>query len=121
MAEGAKRSQGTSLTARQREWLRHFRACQGSGESMKVYAARHGFSPQSFYQATKRLRACGALDRSARREPARAFVEVIGAPLRRTAEWSWRIRLAGGTVFESSTPLAPEELVSLLARLEGRG
>jgi hypothetical protein len=47
------------LTKKQREWLRHLRACQRSGSRVKEYAAEHKIPVQSLYQAAQRLRRLG--------------------------------------------------------------
>ena len=110
----------SALTARQREWLRHLRACERSGETIQGYAARRGLSVQSLYQAGKRLRRRGVLaSRSERRPIAHSFVKVAVAarPVEAGAAAVWRIRLPGGVVFESSAPFESEALVSLLERL----
>ncbi len=116
-----RRSKGPSerrLTARQREWLGHLRAAEHSGETIKDYAARRGLSVQSLYQAGKRLRRLGVLEPRVRRRRKRAasgFVKVEPAATRRETGPAWRIRLPSGLVFESSAPLAHDDLLSLLA------
>jgi hypothetical protein len=115
-AEGSE----AALTARQREWLRHLRACERSGETMQDYASRRGLSVQSLYQAGNRLRRRGVLaSRPQRRAIAHSFVRVAVPvrPAEAGAAAVWRIRLPGGAVFESSAPFEPEALVSLLERL----
>jgi hypothetical protein len=115
-AEGSE----AALTARQREWLRHLRACERSGDTVKDYASRRGLSVQSLYQAGKRLRRRGVLaSRPQRRAIARSFVKVAMPmrPVEAGAAAVWRIRLPGGVVFESSAPFESEGLVSLLERL----
>jgi hypothetical protein len=47
----------------------------------------------------------------------RAFVKVESAAARRDVGPAWRIRLPSGVVFESSAPLARDDLLSLLATL----
>ena len=106
------------LTRKQREWLRHLRACHRSGSRVKDYAAKHGIPVQSLYQATKRLRQRGVLEPSGRlRSKPQGFVKVAvgaGPPELRSA---WRVRLPSGTVFESTTPLSGDALLALLERL----
>jgi hypothetical protein len=109
---------GRSLTGKQREWLRHLEARHRSGSRVKDYAAEHGIPVQSLYQAAKRLRARGVLAPSGRRTATpRGFVKVAMAPPSADLRSAWRIRLPGGTVFESTTPLSGEQLVTLLERL----
>ena len=56
---GKERSIG--LTPGQQEWRRHLEACARSGETVRAYAKRHGFSDQAMYQASKDLRQRGVL------------------------------------------------------------
>jgi hypothetical protein len=113
---GRKRSKG--LTPRQQEWLGHLRAYRRSGETVRAYAKRHGFSEHGMYQAAKDLRERGVLPAIRRREPSRkspTFVKVspamsvIGSSL-------WRVRLPNGVVLEGTEVLAPAWLEAL-ARL----
>ena len=108
------------LSVGQREWLQHLRAAERSGVTIKAYAAAHGLSVHSLYAAGKRLRHRGLLEPRIRRRStgvARAFVKVESATARRDAGPAWRIRLPSGLVFESSAPLAHDDLLSLLATL----
>jgi hypothetical protein len=108
------------LTPGQRRWLRHLRAAERSGETIKDYAARHGLSVQSAYQAGKRLRRLGVIEARVVQRPevvARSWVKAELPVARREGGAAWRMRLPNGWVFESSAPLAPEELLSLLVEL----
>ena len=108
------------LTQGQRKWLRHLRAAECSGGTIKEYASQRGLSVQSLYQAGKRLRVLGVIEPRARRGRERAesaFVKVEPAAPRREVGPAWRIRLPSGLVFESSAPLAHADLLSLLAAL----
>jgi hypothetical protein len=107
-----------NLTRKQREWLRHLRACHRSRCRVKDYAAEHGIPVQALYQAAKRLRQRGVLAPSGRwtRRP-EGFVKVAVAPASAEGRSVWRIRLPSGTVFESTTPLSEEQLLPLLERL----
>ena len=112
---GTKRSGG--LTPRQREWRRHLAACARSGETVRGYAKRHGFSEQAMYQASKELRQRGVLpasrrSRSAGNKP--SFVKVSPA-VRSTGSGSWRARLPNGVVLEGSEGIGPELLEALAA------
>lgn len=105
-------------TRKQREWLRHLRACQRSGSLVKDYAAEHGIPVQSLYQATKRLRQRGVLEPSGRRRSKpQGFVKVALGTAPPDLRSAWRIRLPSGTVFESTTPLSGEQLLTVLERL----
>ncbi len=110
-----KRSIG--LTPGQQEWRRHLAACSRSGETVRSYAKRHGFSEQAMYQASKELRQRGVLPairrgRSAGKKP--AFVRVSPA-VRSTSPGSWRARLPNGVMLEGSEGVGPELLEALAA------
>ena len=112
---GGKRSIG--LTPGQREWRRHLAACARSGETVRGYAKRHGFSEQAMYQASKELRQRGVLPasgrgRSAGKKP--SFVKVSPA-VRSTGSGGWRARLPNGVVLEGSEGIGPELLEALAA------
>jgi len=106
------------LTRKQREWLRHLRACHRSGSRVKDYAAKHGIPVQSLYQAAKRLRKRGVLEPSSRRASVpQGFVKVAVGTAATDLRSAWRIRLPSGAVFESMTPLSGDALLALLERL----
>jgi hypothetical protein len=106
------------LTNKQREWLRHLRACRRSGRLVKDYAAEHGIPVQALYQAAKRLRKRGLLEPSGhRRSKAEGFVKVAVATAPPDLRSAWRIRLPSGTILESTTPLSGDELLRVLERL----
>ena len=112
---GKQRSIG--LTQGQQEWHRHLVACARSGETVRAYAKRHGFSEQAMYQASKELRQRGVLPasrrgRSAGKKP--SFVKVSTA-VRSTSSGSWRARLPNGVMLEGSEGLGPELLEALAA------
>jgi hypothetical protein len=112
------RKRSTGLTPRQQEWLEHLRTCGRSGETMRAYAKRHGFSEHGMYQAAKDLRRRGVLRAAGRRrsEPKRlTFVKVspTGSAIGSSA---WRVRLPNGVVLEGSDRLGAEWLEAL-ARL----
>ncbi len=107
----------TSLTPSQQEWRRHLAACARSGETVRAYAKRHGFSEQAMYQASKELRQRGVLPairrgRSAGKKP--SFVKVSTA-VRSTSSGSWRARLPNGVMLEGSEGLGAELLEALAA------
>ena len=103
------------LTPGQQEWRRHLATCSRSGETVRAYAKRHGFSEQAMYQASKELRQRGVLPasvrgRSAGKKP--SFVKV-STGVRPTSFGSWRARLPNGVVLEGSEGLGPELLEAL--------
>jgi hypothetical protein len=77
------------LTERQRHWLAHIQACEASGESLKAYAAAHGFAAGAIYAAKKVLIRKGLLDQS----PAR-FQRINAAVRGPVCEW--RVELPNG-------------------------
>jgi len=114
----AESAESAALTPRQREWLRHLRACARRGGTMRAYAQRHGLSEHGLYQAAKDLRQRGVLGSSRPRQSAAkrpTFVKV--APAASTIGSSaWRVRLPNGVVLEGTEVLGPEWLEAL-ARL----
>ena len=113
---GRKRS--TGLTARQREWLGHLRACSRSGETVRAYAQRHGFAEHGMYQAAKDLRQRGVLPASRRRKSSKkspTFVKVSPA-VSTISSSPWRVRLPNGVVLEG-TEILGSEILEALARL----
>lgn len=77
------------LTERQQYWLEHIQACEASGESLKTYAAAHGFSPGAIYAAKKVLIRKGLIASSRAR-----FQQVhVAAP---ALGCEWRIELPNG-------------------------
>ncbi len=126
---GSKRSSEGKASPVLRRRLAQVRACEKSGESLKSYAERQGISVHALYQAKKLARRQGLLpphrgseSKSARpkqRRPSR-FVEAVRAPVPREPGPVWRLRLAGGAVLESSTPLGIEETLALVEALRGR-
>jgi hypothetical protein len=85
---------------------------------VKDYAAKHGLPVQSLYQAAKRLRKRGVLEPSGRRRSKPpGFVKVAVEPAPVDLRSAWRIRLPSGAIFESTTPLSGEQLLTVLERL----
>jgi len=109
--------------------------CERRGEALKAYAARTGQSAGVFYEAKRAARRAGVLppargakrpvrDTAARRAP-RPFVEAVaprptGAAPSTLGAVAWRLRLPGGAVLESTTPLDRGLLGELVAGPEGR-
>jgi len=116
---GAMRSGAANLTPRQREWLGHLQACAKSGETVRAYAQRQGFSEHGMYQAAKELRKLGVLPPAPRRSKkgkSAAFVKVSPAVRPRALPSPWRVRLPNGVVLEGNGALETE-LLEALARL----
>jgi transposase-like protein len=126
MASGGS-AKGT-LTPTVRKRLAEVRTCEKSGETLKSYAARHGISVHSLYQAKKLARRHGMLAphraRKAERSPPRSspprrFVEAIRRAEVPERGATWRVRFPSGVVLESSAPLAIDEALRLIDRLGG--
>jgi len=77
------------LTERQRYWLSHIEACEASGESLKAYAAAHGFAAGAIYAAKKVLIRKGLLGQSPGRF--RRVHAVVPGP-----GCEWRVDLPNG-------------------------
>jgi len=98
-------------TERDRYWLRQHAASAASGLSAKAYAARHGFSVHSLYQARRRLRRRGLLgapaeDPSKAKRASRgrfARLAVAAGPQPR-----YRVRLRNGAWIEWEGAAGPE-------------
>lgn len=58
---GSKRSSGAGPSVTLRKRLAQIEACEKSGESLKVYAERHGLSVHTLYQAKKVARRQGLI------------------------------------------------------------
>ena len=126
---GGARSVSGAPSPRLRERLAQVRDCEKSGESLKAYAGRQGISVHALYQAKKLARRQGLLpphrgpeSKSAKpkhQRPSR-FVEAVRPQVGREPGPVWRLRLAGGEVLESSTPLGIDETLALIAALRGR-
>ena len=119
------------LSAKLRNRLDQIEACEKSGESLKAYAQRHGFSVDALYQAKKEARRQGLIpayrrpNTSEMRKPPTAsptgFVKVVRRTDAPDAQGTaWRLRFAGGEVLESSTPLSADVAVLFLESLRRR-
>jgi hypothetical protein len=118
--QGKREGKRAGLTPRQRKWLGHLRACRSAGQTMRGYAARHGFSEHALYQAAKDLRRRGVWPVSSRggtRSARVPFVRLPPAPVHAEAP-VWRVRLPNGVLLEAPVPLA-EDLLTALAQLRG--
>ncbi len=126
---GSRKSRGREASGRLRKRLEQIRACEQSGETLKAYAAQHGISVHSLYQAKKQARQRGLLPapgtqkaRAARpkRAPRPRFVEAVASPIDSAPALAWRLRLRSGDVLESSTPLDAEVTLRLIDALRVR-
>ncbi len=126
---GSRKSRERGASAGLRKRLGQVRACEQSGETLKSYAAQHGISVHSLYQAKKQARKRGLLPahgtqkaRAAgpKRAPRPQFVEAIASPIDSAPALAWRLRLRSGDVLESSTPLEAEVTLRLIDALRAR-
>ena len=83
----------SSLTARQRHWVAHLRACSERGLTLSVYAAEQGLSAGALQQARTRLRRLGLWPVAVS-----GFVRVETAP----APVMVRVSLPNGVVVETT-------------------
>jgi hypothetical protein len=99
----------SKLTSRQRFWLRHLRACDAAGKTIKEYATRKGLSPHGLYGARKRIRTPGVSADSANAGRDASFAKVMAreAP---PEVGRCRVRLPNGMVMEWDVPLARQSL-----------
>ena len=126
---GSAKAGAGRLSPTLRKRLEQVKACEKSGESLKAYAERQGVSVHALYQAKKLARRNGLLPphrgsesklaKPKQRRPSR-FVEAVRPPVGREPGPAWRLRLAGGEVLESSTPLGIDETLALIEALRGR-
>jgi hypothetical protein len=127
---GSKRSSGAGPSVTLRKRLAQIEACEKSGESLKVYAERHGLSVHTLYQAKKVARRQGLIPpyriqntaraaKSSKARPAR-FVQAVRKLDTPVQGMAWRLRFASGEVLESGTPLTVEVALRLIEQLRGR-
>ncbi|MFW6346903.1 MAG: hypothetical protein ACOC0M_11325 [Halomonas sp.] len=106
-----------SLTDVQRDWLRHARACDEAGTTMRAYATEHGLNLDAFYTAKGLLRRKGVLAPKASRsqpEPPRfAKARVVdGRGLGRC-----RVVLPSGLALEVDAGTDPAWVAALVGAL----
>lgn len=109
-----------ALSERQRHWLRHLRACERSGETIRHYGEWQGVSVHSLYSARKRLRGLGISFGSSLRASQVSFAKVsLGEAAVGPAHW--RVHFPNGAVVEWSVPLGgkrAKELLQAIAQLQ---
>lgn len=133
MGRGSEPARGLSRTVKRR--LAEVERCDRRGESLTAYAQRTDQSVYGFYEAKRVARRAGVLpphreektnaQRGGGLNAAPRFVEAVLATPSERASGSgglvaWRLRLPGGAVLESTTPLDPASLDRLVAGLSGR-
>ncbi len=131
---GNKNSRRDRASANLRKRLAEVRACEEAGESLKDYAKRQGLSVHMLYQAKKLARQQGLLAPHRTGPPVKRtrskpddrplhrprFVEAVRRVEAREPAVAWRLRLSTGVVFESATPIAPDEIIRLVDALQAR-
>ena len=110
-------------TERDRFWLDHEAAIKSSGQTAKEYASAQDLSLHALYQARKRLRALGLMERS----PAgRTDKKSVSKPVSfsrvelatpRRSQSDFRLSLPNGIVLEWSGAELPSPVVELVERL----
>jgi hypothetical protein len=96
------------LTERQQYWLEQIQACEASGESLKAYAAAHGFAAGAMYAAKKVLIRKGLLAQSsARFQRVHARVPSMGS--------EWRVELPNGAAVGFSGAVDAATLSTVLS------
>jgi len=81
------KDQTPTLTDRQQFWLKHIRACEETGQSMKAYALSQGLEVKDLYAWKKMLVKKGVLPRTLRFQRAR-ITPVM--------ESHWQVQLPNG-------------------------
>ena len=101
-----------------RKGLAHIRSCEKTGETLRSYAERKGLSVGSLYEAKKKLRVRGILAPHSKPPAALAslresrpprFIEAVRRADAREGTVSWRVRVPGGELLESTRPLNFDE------------
>jgi hypothetical protein len=100
------------LTERQRYWLEHIQACEASGESLKAYAAAHGFAAGAMYAAKKVLIRKGLLP------PSSVRFQRVRAPVP-SMQSEWRVELPNGTTVGFSGAVDAAALSAVLQVVAG--
>ena len=108
---GSRASKKAGGTERQQYWDEHLRSCKASGETIKAYAARHGFPPYALYEARRRQRHSSTSRRS---EAKRVSFVKVSAPVSTRGESRWRVRFLNGTIVEWDVAPQGETLTLLL-------
>ena len=86
------RTDNFSLTARQRYWLKHIRACDAAGQTSVDYAQAHGINVKSLYSARKALAEKGTVPP----KPPTRFQEVQVVGGNRDSDSQWHVQLPNG-------------------------
>lgn len=87
------------LTAKQRYWLAHIKACEALGQSLATYAAEHQLALKSCYHWKSRLTQLGLLAETATLAAPPVFRSVQIKPISMGTE-HYRIALPNGILVE---------------------
>jgi hypothetical protein len=127
----SKRIRSAVPSAKLRRRLEQIEACEKSGESLKVYAQRHGLSVDALYQARKEARRQGLIPPYRRPSTGKAGSALTTRPSRfvravrrkhapAALGTTWRLRFSGGEVLECDAPLTADVAHLLLESLGRR-
>lgn len=127
MAQSAS-SASQTLTAGQRQWLGHLRACEAQGCSSAAYAREHGLSVRALYTARKELTLRGVFNAGRRRHRAVSQSPVTLIPIQMSgsapvstssvnAGCVLRVLLPTGVVIEVPEQTEPGRCQALVAAL----
>lgn len=98
------------MTAKQRHWLRHIKACESLGQSLSAYAAEHHLALKSCYRWKSRLTQMGLLV-EATKAPVFRPVQIKPASI---SAGNFRISLPNGIQVEIQDACDPAQLKQLL-------
>lgn len=85
------------MTAKQRYWLGHIKACEAKGQSLSAYAAEHHLALKSCYRWKTRLTQLGLLAVTATAAPVFRPVQITPASI---STGNYRITLPNGIQVE---------------------
>ncbi len=103
-----------TLTARQRFWLEHLKACDNGSVSLRAYAQNHGLSAPALYTARRDLRRRGALGPSEAVTEKRIFLPVQITQRTPPSPVSLRMRLRNGVIVELPEHADPQQTRAVL-------
>lgn len=99
------------MTAKQRYWLEHIKACEAIGQSLSAYAAEHHLALKSCYRWKSRLTQMGFLAVTATAAPVFRSVQI--KPVSMGTE-HYRITLPNGILVEIQGACDPAQLKQVL-------
>ena len=109
-------TEDTALTARQRYWLQHLKACEISGQTTIDYARAHGLKVKSLYAARKALAEKGRLPPAPNQFQR---VRVTTGPTTGVDPGQWQVQLPNGAAVAFTGEVDPR-LLSLVLTTAAR-